>query len=258
MSWLKDRHAIVTGAAGGLGSALCLHLLDAGCRVSAIDIDEQGLSALPATIARECCDLTDEDAVRAAVDSLRQQNGAIDLAIANAGVTHLKNFTTGESAAVRRVMAINFFGAVHLIDATVEDLRAKSGLAVGISSVAGYAPLVGRTAYAASKHAMHGFFDTLRLELRDDGVDVLVVCPSYIATGIRKRYATETSDRQAGRVVGAEDSPDAAAAAVVSAIVQRRRFLAVGRVGRLARLIHRFSPRLYESMMLRRIRQEKA
>ena len=99
MSWIEGRHAIVTGAAGGLGSALCHRLLDAGCRVSAIDIDEEGLHALPPTIARERCDLTDEAAVRAAIDSLRQQHGAVDLAIANAGVTHLKNFTAGESAA---------------------------------------------------------------------------------------------------------------------------------------------------------------
>ncbi|MEO1084445.1 MAG: SDR family NAD(P)-dependent oxidoreductase, partial [Acidobacteriota bacterium] len=229
MTWICDRHAVVTGGGGGLGAALCRRLLERGCRVSALDIDADGLATLPADVARAPCDLRDGDAVLRAVEAVRRVHGPVDVAVANAGVTHIQAFRPGQSEAVRRVMAVNFFGAVHLLDAVVDDLKATRGQATAISSVAGYAPLVGRTAYAASKHAMHGFFDTLRLELRNDGVDVLVVCPSSIATGIRQSYTG--GGRGPDPTVGREDSPERAAAEIVRAIEGRRRFLAVGRVG---------------------------
>ena len=91
-----------------------------------------------------------------------------------------------EPAVIRRVMEVNFFGAVHCTRAALGDLVRTRGLIVAISSVAGFSPLIARTGYAASKHALHGFFDSLRTELVDSGVDALLVCPAFIATGIER------------------------------------------------------------------------
>jgi short-subunit dehydrogenase len=83
-------------------------------------------------------------------------------------------------------MEVNFFGALHCTHAALEDLVARRGMVIAVSSVAGFAPLVARTGYAASKHALHGFFDSLRTEVEPLGVKVLLVCPSFIQTGIEK------------------------------------------------------------------------
>ncbi len=81
-------------------------------------------------------------------------------------------------------MEVNLFGAIHLTRPALPALRQSRGLVVAISSVAGYTPLIARTGYAASKHALHGFFESLRTEVAADGIDVMLVCPSFIATGI--------------------------------------------------------------------------
>ena len=99
-------------------------------------------------------------------------------------------------------------GSVHCTSAAMDDLVSRRGLIIVISSVAGFAPLLGRSSYCASKHALHGFFDTLRLEQRATGVDVLMVCPSYIDTPIRRLYQDETPKDGKRQTVGSAASPD--------------------------------------------------
>ena len=238
----EGKTVVVTGAAGGLGKALSERFARAGARVGGVDVDAG------AAIEIAVADLADEAAAFAAFDQLRRQLGPIDVLIANAGITRVKRFAAGESAAVRRVMEVNFLGAVHATAAAIDDLVARRGLIVAVSSVAGFAPLLGRSGYSASKHALHGFFDTLRAELHGTGVDVLVVCPSFIATGIRER-----SGGRLDRAVGGEDSPEAVAEKIFAAAVRRQRFLATGRLGKLSFWVHRFAPRLYETLMRRSI-----
>jgi short-subunit dehydrogenase len=91
-------------------------------------------------------------------------------------------------------MTVNFFGAMHCTHAALEPLISRRGMIIVISSVAGFAPLIARTGYAASKHALHGFFDSLRSEVEPLGVKVLLVCPSFIQTGIEKNALAGDGD----------------------------------------------------------------
>ena len=259
---VDGKTVLITGAAGGLGRALCLRFGRAGARIAALDVDADGLEALRAELdaarveARTATvDLTDEDAVRHAVAELRRELGAVDSVICNAGITHLKNFDGSQASALGRVLDVNVMGSVHTVAACFDDVVASAGAVVAVSSVAGYAPLLGRSAYCASKHALHGFFDTLRCELRHTGVDVTVVCPSYIATGIRRRYEDEAGPTE-GRTVGSEMSPEQAADRIFSAVTRRRRLVPLGAVGRFSWWCHKLAPRLYESLMSRSIRDE--
>lgn len=270
----RDRTVVITGAAGGLGTALCQRFATAGARIGALDVSGEGLERLRRSwtggeggLLAVAGDLTDEKASRRAIEELREQLGPIYCLINNAGVTHLKNFAADQVSAVRRVMAVNFDGAVHATAAAFDDVRAEGGLIIAISSVAGYAPVLGRTAYCASKHALHGFFGTLRCELRNTEAGVLIVCPSFIATGIRARYeadevtasgGTETGARAGtpGRTVGQEDSPEQVAELIFEAARRDRRLLTTGRVGKLAWWGQKLAPRFYERMMLRSIRDE--
>jgi len=131
---------------------------------------------------------------------------------------------------------------------------------IAISSVAGFAPLIARTGYSASKHALHGFFESLRTELAPDGVHVMMVCPSFVATGIdRSALGPDGAPaRHAQVVIGARQPAQAVAARILGAAARNERTVLIGRTARLAWWVSRLAPRWYERAMARRLRGELA
>lgn len=256
------RTVAVTGAAGGLGRALCLRFAAAGARIVALDRDAAVLQGLTfpdgAEAIRIACDVSSEaDCLRAMAEA-RRAFGGVDVLVNNAGITHRSAFTRTEPAVIRRVMEVNFFGALHCTHAALEDLVARRGLVVAISSVAGFAPLVARTGYAASKHALHGFFDSLRTEVEPLGVKVLLVCPSFISTGIEKNALAGDGGpvRHAQAIVGDRSTPEAMAEKIFRAAQAERRLLLPDRVSRLSWWVSRLAPRFYERQMVKKLGKE--
>jgi short-subunit dehydrogenase len=156
------------------------------------------------------------------------------------------------------VIDVNLFGAIHLTHPALPALRQSRGLVVAISSVAGYTPLIARTGYAASKHALHGLFESLRTEVADDGIDVLLVCPSFIATRIDRNAlgATGGAAGHAQVVVGQPLDARHVAEQIFAACERSQRLLLIGRTARAAWWLSRFAPALYERIMARRLRAE--
>lgn len=263
----SGKTVVVTGAAGGLGRSLCLRFGAAGARIAALDRDPQGLQTLASEMAArdydvctQACDVTDAAACEVALQAVRQQLGRIDVLINNAGISHRSTLTATRLEVIRRVMEVNFFGAVHCTQAALADLRAARGMVITISSVAGFSPLIGRTGYAASKHALHGFFDSLRSEVIDEGVDVLLVCPSFITTGI-DRAALGGDGGPAGPIrltAGRQAAPDEVAAAIYTAAVHRKKLLRHGLTAHLAWWLSRLWPSRYATLMKRRLQGEFA
>ncbi|MBK6631810.1 MAG: SDR family oxidoreductase [Betaproteobacteria bacterium] len=253
---------VVTGAAGGLGRALSLRFAAAGARIVALDRDATVLQGLTfpegAAAARIACDVSNEaDCLRAMAEA-RQIFGGVDVLINNAGITHRSAFSSTDPAVIRRVMEVNFFGALHCTHAALEDLIARQGMVIAISSVAGFAPLIARTGYAASKHALHGFFDSLRTEVEPLGVKVLLVCPSFIQTGIEK-HALDGNGKPAQHpqaIVGTRATPEAMAELIFQAASRGRRLLLPDRVSRLSWWVSRLAPWLYERLMTRKLGKE--
>ena len=261
----RGRHVVVTGAAGGLGRALSLRFGDAGAAIAALDRDRDALDALAVELAGRgirhhaaTCDVADEASVRAALASARQALGPIDVLINNAGITQRSLLARTRPAVIRRVMEVNFLGALHCTHESLPDLLDRGGMVIAISSVAGFSPLLARTGYAASKHALHGFFDSLRSEVEGRGVDVMLVCPSFIDTGIEKAAlsgdGTPVSHGQA--VVGTRATPGEIADRIYRAAEKRKRLLLPGRIPRLAWWISRLAPGLYSRLMVRSQRAE--
>ncbi|MDP2955848.1 MAG: SDR family oxidoreductase [Longimicrobiales bacterium] len=258
---------VITGAAGGIGSALAWRWTREGARLGLLDVDEARLAELADALARvgHCalalaCDVTDEQACKAAVAAVVARFGGVDVLVANAGRTHLSSFADTDTAVFRRIMDVNFFGALHITKAALPSLRARRGRIAVLSSVAGFAPLAGRSGYAASKHALHGLFESLRGELDDAGVSVTMVCPSFVRTAIDERAlggdggpATEPRTE-----VGTPLDPDRVADAVVRAVRERRRLLVLSPVGKLAWWLSRVAPWAYEAIMLRRMARQQA
>lgn len=260
---------VITGAAGGLGQALVQVFLQAGAKVVALDRDAQALDTLQHSILATApnqtpslltavCDVTQLPACEAAMTQATARFGGIDVLINNAGIAHRSAFADTQVEVLRRVMDVNFFGAVHCTHAAIASLRQRRGMVIAISSVAGFSPLIGRTGYAASKHALHGFLDSLRTEVQDDGVDVLIVCPSFIDTGIDRAAlgADGLPAAQARRTTGATTHPAEVANAILRAAQRRRQLLLFSFTAKAAWWLSRLWPTLYAAIMKRRLQAE--
>ena len=263
---LVGRTVLVSGAAGGLGEALCRRFSHLGANIVALDHDETRLHALAGALRDAWrvlavpADVTDAAACQQAVASALAEYGHLDVLVNNAGISHRSLLVDTDPAVIRRVMEVNFFGALHLTHAALPALLAQRGAIVAVSSVAGFAPLVGRTGYCASKHALHGFFDSLRSEVQGAGVDVMLVCPSFIRTGIGAAASGGSGApvRTPRVTTGGESRPEDVAAAIADSLVTGRRLLLPDRTARSAWWLSRIAPGLYARIMRRRVGAEFA
>lgn len=258
----EARVVVVTGAAAGIGAALASRFAAEGARVALLDRDAQGAVAGAGALERQGaaalglpCDVTSAGQCEDAVARVLETWGRIDVLVNNAGITHLGRACDTDVEVLRRVMEVNFFGAVHCTRAALPALLAGRGRVVCLSSVAGFAPLATRAGYSASKHALHGFFESLRAEHAGAGLGVTLVCPSFVRTGIGAAALGSHGDpAPAGARSGVrrEIEPEAAAEAIVRGVARGRRLVLVGREARLAWWLTRLWPAAYEKLMTRR------
>jgi NAD(P)-dependent dehydrogenase (short-subunit alcohol dehydrogenase family) len=261
----RGRTVVITGGAGGIGRALARTFGEAGARVAIVD-----LPTSPLSVARDelegvgiealavPCDITDSKRVHRMAASIREAFGSIDVLINNAGIVHRSAFADTRPEVFRRVMEVNLFGALHCTQACLSDLIASRGLIIAISSIAGLAPLYGRSGYAASKHAMHGLFESLGAEVADKGVGVLMVCPSFVESGLEASTLGGDGERvmRPRSKVGQLRSPYEVAAKVLKAAQTGRKRLVLTPVGKTSALLSHLAPSLYQRLMVRSLRSE--
>jgi len=250
MSVFTDKVVVVTGASEGIGRALCLLLAEQKAKVVLAarnknrlnelkkEIESKGGTALPVPT-----DVTDENACRNLIETTVSQFGRIDSLVNNAGRTMWAFLEEIRDISIfEQLIRLNYLGCVYCTFHALPYLKVSKGLIVGISSVAGLAGVPSRTAYCASKHAMFGFFDSLRVELKDTGVDVTMVAPDFVISEIHKR-ALDGSGKPLGKSPLQESKIMAAekcASMILSAMEKRDRILITsfrGKVGRWMKLI---------------------
>jgi len=253
-----SRVAVITGGAGGLGQAFARQLLTDDWRIVLVDLPAalEALRPGDPRVERFACDLTDDAAVTEVCREISARHPALDLVIHNAGVTQIGLFEDTSLASQQRVMEINYFGSVRVAAGLLGAVRTGRGTHLAISSVAGFAPLYKRTAYAASKHALNGFFMSLASEEARHGVNVVIAAPSFVATNPGRPDASEDGIGRPGAATDGFDemSPEHAAGIILGGWRRGKRFIPVGRVASLVWRINRLSPRLYSWLMMRKIR----
>ncbi|MFC6329592.1 SDR family NAD(P)-dependent oxidoreductase [Alloalcanivorax gelatiniphagus] len=255
---------LITGAASGLGWALARAAWQRGWRLILVDRDGQALAERSARLAgvdterlrHFALDLTDAEARDRLVATLRDQR--LDVLVNNAGITRDSAAARTEMAVFRQVMAVDWEAPVALTLGLLPALRAARGTVVNIGSMAGWMPVLGRAGYCSAKAALAQFFEVLRGEVADDGIGVLMVYPSFLATPI-ERNALGFDGRPAAHArssVGRVRDADWMAARILDALAAGRRRLFPDRFTLLASLLWRLAPDLYHRLMRRRFAGE--
>ena len=258
---------LITGASEGIGRALALALAAEGARLALIA--RNGLRL--AEVVRDCAargaealaltgDVSRPELCAQLVAQAVARFGALDVLVNNAGVTMWSRFdAVSELGVFERLLAVNYLGSVYMTAAALPHLKRSRGLIVAVASIAGLTGVPERTGYAASKHAMVGFFESLRIELAGSGVDVTIVAPDFVVSEIHRR-AIGPDGAPLGHSPMQEPhimSAPACAALIVGAMRRRRRMLitsARGRFGRWARLL---APALVDRIAARAIRERR-
>jgi NAD(P)-dependent dehydrogenase (short-subunit alcohol dehydrogenase family) len=247
--------AIVTGASGGIGEATARALHAAGYRVFGT------YRRPPATrspgIEYLACDVTSDESVKAAVGEVLSKAGRIDLLVNNAGVGLIAGAEESSPEQAKSLFDVNLFGVFRLTNAVLPTMRRQgSGRIVNISSVMGLIPAPFMALYAASKHALEGYSESLDHEIRATGIRVVLVEPAYTRTSFEGNVyqADQQLDVYQSARTNAEgvlrdemktaDTPELVASAVAKASTEvnpRRRYTA-GRAARQISLLRRFVP----------------
>ncbi len=261
----KDKVVAITGAASGIGLALARKFAAQGAVIALVDMDKEALDRRAQEFESDgrqalavACDVTDQAMCASAMAAIIREFGGIDVLVNNAGITQRSRFTDTRVDVYRKVMEVNFFGSLYCTKAAIDSLIERRGMIIVNESVAGLTPLVGRTGYSASKHALHGLFTSLRCELRHKGVHVLIVCPGFIKTNLQTRALGadgQVTDRPQSRI-GGQDTPESAAAEIYTAAARKKHLLILTFMGKLGYWVSRVAPVFYEKMMTKKFEDE--
>ena len=265
INWIQGKVVAITGGAGGIGAALAWKFGRAGARIALIDVDEgeaksreNELLQAGVIVFAQRADIADESEGTAAIIGIIQHFGGIDILINNAGISHRGAFREAEISTIRKVMEVNFFGSLICTKAALESILSRRGMIIVISSIAGLAPVLGRTAYCASKHALHGLFETLRSELSDQGVQVMMVCPGFTKTNLQSKALDGKGlvTPYSRTTVGREASPSKVADSIFKGAEKRKRLLILSPAGKFSCLLFRFAPAFYDRLMMKKMAKE--
>ena len=261
----KNKVVVVSGAASGIGNAICRKFAREGARIGLLDMDAKGVQAASDQLRASGvdavgirCDVIDENECTSAMKEIIGLYGGIDVLVNNAGITQRSAFVDTQISVYRRVMDVNFFGSLHCTKAAMTSLIERKGSIIVIESLAGITPLLGRTGYCASKHALHGLFTSLRSELRTTGIHIMLVCPGFVETCLQSRAlgADGRVTTHPQSMVGKPVSAESVAEDIYKGLLKKKQLLVLTPVGKLTYWIHRFAPRLYERLMARQLKEE--
>ena len=262
---MKNKVVIVTGASSGIGKACAIEFAQKGAHVVLVarsaakleiladQISSYGVLALPVV-----ADVSQEDDCEKMIHQVLHQFGKIDVLINNAGISMRASFTDIDVSVLKKVMGVNFWGTVYCTRYALSSILENKGSVVGVSSIAGYKGLPGRTGYSSSKFAMHGFLESLRLENLKNGLHVLIACPGFTASNIRNTALTGDGSSQ-GETPRDEQKmmqPEEVASYIVDAVEMRKDRLTLTLNGKLTVLLNKFFPKWVDKLVYNHMRKE--
>jgi short-subunit dehydrogenase len=256
MSFYLNKVVAVTGGSDGIGKALVDKLLLMGAKVATCGRNQDKLYQLQvenpsSPLHIMVADVSHENECRRFVESTIKVFGGIDILINNAGISMRALFKDVEIEVLKKVMDINFFGTVYTTKYALPSITERKGTIVGVSSIAGFRGLPGRSGYSASKHALIGWLEALRTELLEEGVNVMWVCPGFTSSNIRnvalnKEGAPQgESPMDESKMMSAEECANH----ILVAIEKRKRTLVLTFTGKRTVFMNKFFPSFADKMV---------
>jgi short-subunit dehydrogenase len=256
--YFKDKVVVVTGASSGIGRALALEFagLGSGVVMAARNPDrlEQAVAEARqrgADVLGVPTDVSVEPDCEALISKTLERFGSIDVLVNNAGISMRALFEDTDLDVIRSLMDINFWGTVYCTKHALPHLLESRGSVVGVSSIAGYKGLPGRTGYSSSKFAMHGFLESLRIENRKKGLHVLIACPGFTSSNIRNTALNARGEVQ-GETPRDESkmmSAETVAGHIAKAVRRRKHRLTLTTQGKLTVLLNKFFPKFMDKQV---------
>jgi len=251
----RDKVVIVTGASSGIGEAVSREFARYGSKVVMAARSVDRLAAIAEEIKAEKgevsfikTDVSIEDDCKRMVEYAVSQYGTVHYLINNAGISMRALFDDVDLNVLHRLMNVNFWGTVYCTRYALPFLIRNRGSLVGVSSVAGFHGLPGRTGYSASKFAMHGFLETIRIENLKKGLHVMIIAPGFTATEIRKHALIADGSEQGESPRNEEKlkSPEYVARWILKGIRKKKRNKLLTWDGRLTALFQRIIPEVVD------------
>jgi len=267
MAVFTDKVIVITGASEGIGRALALALAPQKPKLVLAARNEERLESLREEVEASGAkaivtptDVTREEDCRGLIDRAQSEWDVIDVLVNNAGGTMWTMFEEIEDTSIfERLMRLNYLGSVYCTYYALPHLKKTDGRIVAVSSVAGLTGVPTRTAYAATKHAMFGFFDSLRVELMDTSVSVTMVAPDFVLSEVHKRALggdgkpIGKSPLQQGKIMTSGEC----AARMVPAIEKRQRLLLLSPRSKAGYVFKFLAPGLVDRIAAKAIRDKK-
>ncbi len=259
MKTFQDKVVWITGASSGIGEALAVACAKAGSKLVLSSRREAELNRV-----KKACKLPDESVLVLPLDLMEQDQmpekaqrvldhfGRIDLLINNGGISQRSLVKDTEMSVYRRLMDVDYLGTVAISKAVLPIfLKQGSGHFATLSSLMGKFASPLRSGYCGAKHALHGFFDSLRMEHHEDNIKVTLVCPGFIHTDVSKNALTGSGEKQntMDANTGAGMSPEDCAAKIMKAIRREKMEVLIGGKATFAVYIKRFFPRMLHNIV---------
>ena len=255
---LMGKVVVITGASSGIGKALAYEFAKQNSKLAigarnieeldaiANDLVNRGIEVIPVKT-----DVTSETDCKNLIDKAVNRFGQIDILINNAGVSMRALFKDVDLKVIHHLMNVNFWGTVYCTKYALPYLLNSKGSVVGVSSIAGFHGLPGRSGYSASKFAMHGFLETLRIENLKNGLHVMIAAPGFTATNVRFSALTADGTPQGMSPRNEKNMmlPEEVAKIIVKGVVKRRRNIIMGTEGKISVLAQRILPNIIDRLL---------
>lgn len=262
---MRDKVVLITGASSGIGKACALRFAKAGAKLiiaarseeklkqTALEIESNGGEVLIVL-----ADVSSEKDCQSLVQQGLDKFGRIDVLINNAGISMRATLEDLDLSVVKQVMDINFWGTVYCTKFALESILKNKGSIIGVSSIAGYVGLPARCGYSASKFAMQGFLESVRTENFGSDLHVLIACPGFTSSNIRKTslVADGSPQSESPRKEEKMMSAEAVADEIYHATVKRKQKLILTAEGKAAVFLSKFFPKLIQRMVYNKMKKE--